>query len=561
MTHDLIIRGGIVYDGLGSAPVRADVAIDGDTIVEVGDVTGEASRIIDASGRIVTPGFVDLHTHMDAQAAWDPSISPCSNHGITSALIGNCSVTFAPCKPEDRSFLANMMETVEDIPADIILEGMRWDWESFGEYLDSLHSCGPAINLIGLVGHAAIRFHVLGERAIAATRADEPDVTDAELAEMVALVAASMRGGAIGISFNRLAAHVLPDGRPIPGTFASHREVTALAKAAHDAGGIAQVVPCIEDVDDDRELMRAITQDAGARLLFSSVAEHAKRISGDVDALRAEGGDITGITLPRRFGVLASLRSFLPYRAAPWREFRRLDLDAKLAFLAEPTSREEFAAAVDADPEFNRTARRTRWLGDGDHPTFLREATLADEAAATGCRAIDLFIDRSLASNGLAMFHSSFANHDLGEVAEHLDRDWILPGLGDAGAHARQICDAGYPTFYLSHWVRDQRAVALPEAVRLLTSAPAAVLGLTDRGVVAPGMRADLNVIDLDRLAEHHPRIVGDMPKGGERLTQGADGYIATVCNGVVIAESDKPTGDRGGRVLRPATGSAHATS
>lgn len=551
MTHDLIIRGGTVHDGLGSPPQQADVAIEGDTIVEIGDIGADATRTIDASGQVVTPGFVDLHTHMDAQAAWDASISPCSNHGITSALIGNCSVTFAPCKPEDRSFLANMMETVEDIPADIILEGMPWDWETYGEYLDSMQRCGPAINLIGLVGHAAIRFHVLGERAIASTRDEEPDVTDSELAQMVALTEASVRSGAIGVSFNRLAAHVLPDGRPIPGTFATHREITALAEASHRAGGIAQLVPCILDDDDDRELMRAITRDAGARLLFSSVAEHAKNVGADVDALRASGSDITGITLPRRFGNLAGLRTFIPYRGDHWRQLRRLDVDARLAMFADPERREEFASAVDDDGDFNRKARRLRWLGDGQHPTYLREMTLVEEAQAEGCRPIDLFIDRSLASDGTTMFHSSFANHDLDEVAEHLDRDWILPGLGDAGAHARQICDAGYPTFYLAHWVRDLGVVDLPDAVRLLTSAPAAVLGLADRGALQPGMRADVNVIDIDRLAEHQPVIVNDMPKGGERLMQGADGYLATICNGVVISDHDAFTGDRGGRILR----------
>jgi N-acyl-D-amino-acid deacylase len=551
MTHDLIIRGGTVHDGLGSEPIEADIAINGDTIVAIGNISADATRTIDATGRIVTPGFVDLHTHMDAQAAWDASISPCVNHGITSALIGNCSVTFAPCKPDDRSFLANMMETVEDIPADIILQGLPWDWESYGEYLESLEWGGPAITLIGLVGHAAIRFHVLGERAIAATRDDEPDVTDSELAQMVVLAETSVRSGAIGISFNRLAAHVLPDGRPIPGTYASHREVTALAEAAQRAGGIVQVVPCILDDDDDRELMRAITQDAGARLLFSSVVEHAKGVGDDVDALIAAGSDITGITLPRRFGNLHGLSTFLPYRGERWKLLRRMDLDAKLAFFADPERREEFAAAVDADGEFNHKARRLRWLGDTDYPTYLRDQTLVDEAVAAGCRPIDLFIDRALESDGTAKFHSSFANHDLDEVAAHLDRDWVLPGLGDAGAHARQICDAGYPTFYLAHWVRDLGTVAMPEAVRLLTSAPAAVIGLHDRGVLAVGMRADLNVIDVDRLAELQPTIVSDMPLNGERLMQGADGYDATVCNGVVVSTNDQFTGDRGGRVLR----------
>ncbi len=555
MSHDLVIRNGTIHDGNGGAAVVGDVAIDGGTITAVGQVDRAGATEIDATGRIVTPGFVDLHTHMDAQVAWDPSISPCSLHGITSALIGNCSVTFAPCKPTDRDFLANMMETVEDIPSDIILDGMPWDWESYGEYLQSMERCGPAINLAGLVGHAAIRFHVLGERAIAATPQDEPDVTDAELAEMVALTDASIRGGAVGLSFNRLAGHVLPDGRPIPGTFASHREVVALSEAAARAGGFVQVVPCVLEPEDDRELFRAITQEAGARLLFSSVVEHARHVGDDVDALIEAGSDITGITLPRRFGLLSGFTTFLPYRGEPWKPFRKLDIDAKLALLADDERRTELADAITEAGDFDSAAKRMRWLGDASQPDYLPGQTLAEEAHDSGRRPIDIYFDRMLESAGQALYHQAFANHDLDLIEQHLERTWVLPGLGDAGAHARQICDAGYPTFYLSHWIRDRGTVDLPHAVAQLTSAPAAVLGLDDRGTIAEGQRADINVIDLERLAEHQPRVVDDLPKGGSRLTQPAQGYDATICNGVIVTRNDELTGDGAGEILRSPAG------
>lgn len=552
MTHDLVIRGGTIYDGTGGAAVVGDVAVDGGVITAIGAVTESGTEEIDAAGRIVTPGFVDLHTHMDAQVAWDPSISPCSLHGITSALIGNCAVTFAPCKPADRDFLANMMETVEDIPSDIILEGMPWDWESYGEYLESMERCGPAINLAGLVGHAAIRFHVLGERAIASTPEDEPAVSDAELAAMVELTDASIRAGAVGLSFNRLAGHVLPDGRPIPGTFASHREVVALSEAAAKAGGFVQVVPCVLDPEDDRELFRAITQEAGARLLFSSVVEHAKHVGDEIDALIDSGSDITGITLPRRFGLLSGLTTFMPYRGEAWKAFRKLDRADQLALLADDQRRAELADAITEAGDFDKASKRMRWLGDAGRPDYLPETTLAEEAESAGRRPIDLYFDRMLASDGQALYHQAFANHEIDLVEQHLEREWVLPGLGDAGAHARQICDAGYPTFYLSHWVRDRGTVDLPHAIAQLTAAPAAVLGLDDRGTLAEGRRADINVIDLDRLAERHPRIVADLPKGGLRLTQPAEGYDATICNGVIVTRHDQLTGTGNGEILRP---------
>jgi N-acyl-D-amino-acid deacylase len=549
--HDLVIRGGTIVDGSGGDPVDADLAIDGDTIVAVGSVGARGRAEIDAAGRIVTPGFIDLHTHLDGQVAWDPSVSPVSSHGVTTALMGNCSVTFAPVKPTDHSFLADMMESVEDIPSEIILDGMPWDWETYGEYLDSVERNQPVINVGGLVGHAAIRFYVLGPKSISTTREEEHRFTDDELARMVAVAEDSIRGGAFGLSLNRLSSHLLPDGRVIPGTWAPNAELAALARATDGLGGLVQLVPSMLDLDADRELIRVITQDAGARLLFSIFAEEGDQIDRDIEAMRSAGSRITAQTLPRSLGFLAGLNAVLPFRGSAWRAFSALELDAKLAFLADTEKRRILVDEVGSDEEVTKQAEKMWWLGNGDRPEYAGASSLADEARAVGRHPIEIFLDRCLESKGETLFHYRMGNYDLDGVLKHMNRDWVLPGLGDAGAHANQICDVGFATFYLSHWVRDQAAMPLAKAVAQLTSAPAAVLGVRDRGVLAEGMRADLNVIDFDRLAERQPRSVRDLPLGGLRLRQDAHGYAATVCNGVIINRDDELTGQSGGRTLR----------
>ena len=562
MAHDLVIRGGEVVDGTGGAPFVGDVAIDGDTIAEVGKVAASGRREIDAEGHAVTPGFVDLHTHFDAQAGWDPLLTPVSWHGVTTALFGNCGVTFAPCKPADRDFLAGMMETVEDIPKNAILTGLPWDWVSYGEYLNSIEKLHPAINITGLVGHCASRFYVMGERAIT------DDATEDEIAQIAALVGQSVRDGAIGFSTNRLPQHTLPDGRSIPGTFAKEEELVAISKAVGERGGLLQSVLNYAKLDEEMGIVAQQCRAAGTRILFSApYAPDRAGVGGAeaggsgyddaIGAMRAEGLDVTGLTLPRSGGFVWGLRTDMLFPTPAWGELRKLDFSGRLAAIRDPETRAKLIAEAKERPEFEQRARGAFWLGEGDRPHYTRskEESLYHLARAAGVHPVELWIDKMLESNGETLFHIRFFNTDLEALKSFLTLDWMLPGIGDAGAHVSQIMDSGWTSFLLAHWVREQGLFRIEEAVRRMTSASARVLGFTDRGTLAPGQKADVNVIDLGRVAERQPQLVHDFPGGAPRLIQKAVGYKATVCNGTPILLDDAHTGERAGRVLRnPAT-------
>ena len=552
MAHDLVIRGGEVVDGTGGAPFVGDVAIDGDAIAEVGKVTAPGSREIDAEGHLVTPGFVDLHTHFDAQAGWDPLLTPVSWHGVTTALFGNCGVTFAPCKPADRDFLAGMMETVEDIPKNAILTGLPWDWVSYGEYLRSIEKLHPAINITGLVGHCASRFYVMGERAIT------DDATEDEINAIAALVGQSVRDGAIGFSTNRLPGHTLPDGRSIPGTFAKEEELVAISKAVGERGGLLQSVLNYGKLDEEMDIVAKQCRAAGTRILFS--APYFPDTEGEgtgydaaIAAMRDEGLDVNGLTLPRSGGFVSGLRTDILFPTPAWGELRKLDFAARLAAIADPETRRKLVDEAKARPAIAERTRGLFWLGDGDRPHYTRDddESLHHLARAAGVHPVELWLDKMLESGGETLFHVRFFNTDLEALKSFLTLDWMLPGIGDAGAHVSQIMDSGWTSFLLSHWVREQGLFRIEEAVRRMTSASARVLGFTDRGTLAQGRKADVNVIDLGRVAERQPQLVHDFPGGAPRLIQKAVGYKATVCNGIPILLDDEHTGERAGRVLR----------
>ena len=565
MAHDLVIRDGLVVDGLGNEPFHGDVAIDGDRIAAVGKAAGKGRQEIAAHGAAVTPGFVDLHTHLDAQAGWDPLLTPVSWHGVTTALFGNCGVTFAPCKPADRDFLASMMETVEDIPKDAILGGLPWNWVSYGEYLDAVETLHPAINVVGLVGHCASRFYVMGERAI------EEDPTEDEIHRIAELAGASVRDGAVGFSSNRLPGHVLPDGRSIPGTFAKRDELKAIAKAVGKHGGILQFVLNYQNLDDEMALIGEQARNAGTPLLFSAphiAAEGGAGTSydGAIAAMRADGVDVYGLTLPRSGGFLSGLKTDILYPitlpgsgglSPAWRQLRELGFDARLAAIRDPEMRSRLVEETRGKERLAEAAKYSYWLGDGDQPAYTRgaEQSLASLAAAAGEEPAETWLRHMDQTDGLALFHVRFFNHDLEAVSRFLREDWVLPGIGDAGAHVSQIMDSGWTSFMLSHWHRERGHFSLAEAVRKLTSAQAKVVGLNDRGALEVGRRADVNVIDVERVRERQPQLVHDFPGGAPRLIQKAKGYLATVCNGEVILRDDEHTGARAGRVLRnPAT-------
>ena len=545
MAHDIVIRGGELVDGTGAAPVQGDLAIDGDAIAAVGQVDGSGKREIDAKGLAVTPGFVDLHTHLDAQIGWDPAMTPVSWHGVTTALLGNCGVTFAPCKPKDVELLAAMMETVEDIPKNAILTGLPWDWEHYGGYLDAIERLNPALNVTGMVGHCAVRFYVMGERAV------EEQASAEERAQMADVVAKSMDGGAVGFSTNRYPPHKLPDGRSIPGTFADPQELVEIAKAVGPRNGLMQAVGA------NFEVLKAMAETTRGRILFSygtGPQEGSGKAQADNLAKLCEHGDLTAITQVRGSGFMFGLQSALPVQGETWDAVRKMKLPERLAAIRKPETRAKLVSEGKATK--NRfPLSNVFYLGNGETPNYTTPAdeNLEAQAAAAGEHWVETFLRLADESDGRALFNLRMFNQSLKELGDLFKSDHIFPSLGDAGAHVSQIMDAGWPSFVLSHWVRDAGLYSLEEGVRRLTAGPARVLGLADRGQLKPGMKADVNVLDPARVAERQPELVHDFPGGAPRYIQKSLGYKTTIVNGAVTLEDGEHTGQRAGQVLRHA--------
>lgn len=544
MAYDIVIRNGAIVDGTGADPISGDVAVSEGRIAAVGRVKETGAREIDAEGHLVTPGFIDLHTHLDAQIGWDPELTPISWHGVTTALMGNCGVTFAPCKVEDRPHLAAMMETVEDIPRHAILTGLPWSWTDYGGYLDALEGIRPGINVAGLVGHSAVRWFVMGERSV------EEQATPAEVSEMAEIVGQALDRGALGFSINRFAAHVGPDGRAIPGTFAKVSELVEIAKAVKKREGVVQFVgaPTSE--------LAEVADSSGARVLFSYGTAPAKGAGAaaakHLDELR-QGRDITAIAQVRGSGYMFGLQTPLPFSGGDhWRAFKKMDLKGRLAALRDGTM---FQSLVD---EIGDKARvpldDVFYLGAGDSLDYLapRRANVRSLMAATGETWAGMFLRLSRDTDGQAFFSHRMFCKEIDEVADLLSGSThVYPGLGDAGAHVSQVMDADWATFTLGHWVRREGLYSIGEAIRRFTSGPARVMGLTDRGTLQVGKHADINVIDFARITQLRPEIVHDFPGGAPRYIQRARGYKATLVNGQINLLDDELSGARAGKVLR----------
>ena len=545
MAHDIVIRGGELVDGTGAAPVAGDLAIDDGLITAVGKVDGKGKQEIDAKGLAVTPGFVDLHTHLDAQIGWDPSLTPVSWHGVTTVLLGNCGVTFAPCKPQDVELLAGMMETVEDIPKNAILTGLPWDWEDYGGYLDAIERLNPAINVAGMVGHCAVRFYVMGERAV------EEQASDDERKQMADVVAHSIDRGAVGFSTNRYPPHKLPDGRSIPGTFAEVGELVEIAKAVGPRNGLMQAVGA------NFEVLRAMAETTRGRILFSygtgpQEGMGAKSAAG-LEQL-SKFGDLTAITQVRGSGFMFGLQSNLPVQGETWDKLRKQNLEQRLAAIRDPETREKL---VDEGLAMKRRFPMTNvfYLGDGESPDYTTppDQNLEAVAEANNEHWVETFVRLSDETDGRALFNLRMFNQSLKELGDLFKSEHIFPSLGDAGAHVSQIMDAGWSTFILSYWIREAGIYSLGEGIRRMTSGPARVLGLNDRGALKPGLRADVNVFDPNTVAERQPVLVHDFPGGAPRYIQKSLGYKTTIVNGEVTLVDGEHTGARAGRVLRHA--------
>jgi len=551
--HDIVIRGGQLVDGTGAEPFRGDLAIDNGLIAAVGQVDAKGKTEIDAEGHLVSPGFIDLHTHLDAQIGWDPLLTPVSWHGVTTALMGNCGVTFAPCRPSDRELLAGMMETVEDIPKDAILGGLPWDWEDYGGYLDSLEKLRPAINVAGLVGHCAVRFYVMGERAV------EEQASESEKAEMAAIVGHSLDRGAVGFSTNRFPPHVLPDGRSIPGTFAEADELLQIASVVGERNGLMQNVLDFSEFDFTTQLLKDIAQTSGGRVLFSFGVspdpESGRKSVAYLEDLCADGRDITAISQPRGSGFLFGIQAMLPARGSAWRKLKAMSFEARLEAIRDGELARQLVDEAKLDKATQVPLQHVFWMGAGESPEYTAtpEKNVLALAEAAGEHWSETFLRLSRETDGRALFTLRMFNLNLDALGELFQSEHAFPSLGDAGAHVSQIMDAGWASFVLSHWVREAGLYSMGEGIRRLTSAPARVIGLSDRGRLEPGLRADVNVFDPERVAERHPEIVHDFPGGAPRFIQRSLGYKATLVNGQVSVLEGEHTGARAGSVLRHA--------
>lgn len=561
MAYDVVIRGGQVVDGTGGEPERADVAIDGDRVVEVGDVAGEGNQTIDAAGRLVTPGFIDIHAHMDAQIMWDPQASSPCWHGITTMLNGNCGLSLAPVRPEEAGFLVKLLETVEDIPAEAILAGNRFAGGSFGDYLDTLDSLPMGINVASLVGHTAVRYHAMGERSMeegATPTADELEV-------MCGSVSQAMEDGAFGFSTSRSLLHSTSDGRHVPGTFAELDELMAFGNVLKRAGrGVYGWVSPVEDGDPaphrrDVEWMRQISMETGCPFTFAVIQNRDnpglyRELLTQIEKANAGGARLAPQTEVRAVGVIVGLPNITPFdQSLAWLALKELSLEERRAALRDPERRAKLVS------EGNEAATETQLsmiyhlaVENGDaRYDFSEENSLWAIAKKRGVSPTDAFIDMVLESEDETYFIFPFANYDIEVVGELLADPNVLLGLADSGAHVGQICDTSFSTYFLHYWIQERKLLPLGEGIRKLTSEPAEFLGVRDRGVIRPGAFADINVIDLDALRVHPPEYTNDLPGGAYRYIQKASGYDYTLVNGKIFMKDGEYQGESAGRILR----------
>ena len=563
--HDLVIRNGTVIDGSGASRRQADVAITGGLITAVESKAGAARQDINADGLLVMPGWVDIHTHYDGQATWDPAMTPSSWHGVTTTIFGNCGVGFAPVRPGTENFLINLMEGVEDIPEIVLSEGVDFRWETFGEYLDVLEESDRVMDIGAQLPHAALRFYVMGDRG--ADHAARP--TDDEIAGMGELIEQGLAAGAFGFTTSRTPKHRAADGRPTPSLTAEHPELAGIAAAMKRAGaGLIQVNS--DFGPGEFSLLRKTAELAGRPLsvLLVQMAIAPERWAetlASVDQACADGLDVTAQVGSRPIGVLLGLQASLhPFVTHPlWIELQTFDHEQRIARLAaEPELRRRLVEQRPDDEqtrEMTGILERTFELGDplNYEPEFRR--SIANRARSADRDPFDLALELLLADGGRTLLLHTFENYcegDLGVVYRMLVNPNTVCGIADGGAHVGLICDSGAPTSLLTHWARDRtRGPHLPLEflVHKQTAATARTYGLHDRGVIAPGYRADLNIIDFDELHLERPEVVYDLPAGGKRIVQRSIGYRHTFVHGVEVAHNGADTGARPGRLLRGA--------
>jgi len=567
---DLLIKGGTIVDGSGSAAFTGDIAINDGRVVDVGRVSGQAAREINADGLLVTPGFVDVHTHYDGQATWDPLLSPSFDNGVTTVIMGNCGVGFAPVHPDKRRWLIGLMEGVEEIPGTALHEGIRWEWESFPEYLDALEAMPRALDVGALLAHGPLRAYVMGERAVG----EEP-ASAAEINAMSALVAQAMSAGAFGFSTSRTYYHRSVDGELVPGTFADENELVAIGRAIHEAGhGRMEVVPLGAGGDalgkhiDEIRFLRRVAKKTDCEIQFLLVQynerpEAWRDVLAEVEAAAAEGARLTPLVFGRGLGVLFSFQSTNPFSRYPsFQELSKLAPEERNRALRDPAVRARILADHDPiDDEWKRMSDNpwpsTYPLGESldyePDPANSVEAIAKRQGRSSKEVGYDLMLEQNC--RGFLSFPLvGYSNSDLEPLREMLIHPLTVLSGSDAGAHCNTICDGAIATFMLTHWTRDRaRGPKLPLEwiVRKQTRETAMAMKLTDRGLLQPGYIADVNLIDYAKLRMKLPEYIRDLPGGAGRLVQKAEGYVATLKAGISIAEYGEDTGARPGRLVR----------
>ena len=559
--HDLVIRNGNVVDGTGAEPLEADIAVKDGKIARVGNVSGLGAEEIDAKGKLVTPGFVDIHTHYDGQAVWDAHLAPSAWHGVTSVVVGNCGVGFAPCRPADREKLVELMEGVEDIPGPVMHEGLNWQWESFPEYLAALKRRNWDIDVACLLPHAAVRVYVMGDRAIRHEKA-----TEADIARMRRITTEAVRAGAFGFSTSRTLSHKSLSGEYTPTLRANEDELTGIALGMKDAGaGFLEIVSDWNEPESEFAMLRRVVEASGRPAVFSLGQHHDrpddwKVMIRDADRAMEEGHSIRPVCPPRAIGLLLGLEgSQNPFSGTPsYKKITRLPLAERVAAMRVPEFRRQL---LSEDPVAESTFPLIERLSYhymfrfGNPPNYLprEEDSIAAIASREGRTAPEVAYDLMLEDEGRGFIYSplnNYAGYDLSASETMLSNRNVIMGLGDGGAHVGFILDAGYPTWLMTHWQKERQRFDLPEVIRRLTSDTAEAAGLLDRGVIRAGKKADMNVIDYDRLGFGQPYVTYDLPAGGKRLLQKAEGYEATIVSGAVTYRDGEATGALPGGVI-----------
>lgn len=563
--YDLIIKNGLIYDGIGSEPFAADIAISDEKIVKIGPLDKEAKNTIDATGKIVTPGFVDIHTHYDGQVTWDPYLRPSTYHGVTTVVMGNCGVGFSPCKPDQRGWLIGLMEGVEDIPGTALHEGIDWEWESFPEYLNALEKKPLAIDVGTQIPHGAVRAYVMGERGI-----NHEEATEEEIDEMKQIVQEAVEAGAYGFSTSRTEKHNDVNGNLTPSITAHKTELVEIAKALGEINkGVLQGISDFYDFDSEFDIFKSMSSESGRPISITVEQQDARpdwwlKLLDGIEDAQSQGINMFGQVPPRATGILMGLTATLnPFRFHPsYMEIADLDLEERVKIMKDPVFKEKLLnenpvsinslvdEIVNAYGKMFKLGEPANYEPDPDDSfeSIGKRSTTSPQAIA---------YEVMLEKEGRALIYHPLFNYlpgDLSLVEKMLKHPFTIAGLGDAGAHCGAISDASFPTTLVQHWSRDRSRgdkIPLKTVIKMQTSETASLLGIDDRGVIKEGYKADINIIDYEGLTLHEPEIINDLPAGGRRLVQKASGYDYTIVSGEVAFIKGEATGALNGRLIR----------